>query len=609
MKQFLIGLFFLLTEISIGQGFQLTPVASNLRRPVDISHAGDNRLFITEKDGTITILNVDGTLINEPYLDIRMRVNAFANERGLLGLAFHPEYHSNGYFYVHYTNTQGNSVISRFKVSNNNPDRADASSEKILLTVTQPFNNHNAGDLNFGPDGYLYIGMGDGGNGGDPGNRSQNPKNLLGKMLRIDVNHGDPYSIPDNNPFVGNVDTLEEIWSLGLRNPWRFSFDRLTGDMWIADVGQNAWEEINMEPTGTAGLNYGWRCYEGNAAFNLAGCKERSHYTFPVHVYPNRFDVGCSVTGGYVYRGTQNPSLKGKYIYTDFCTGIFWALRKEGDNWINEQLADLDNQDFVSFGEDVNGELYVAGLASGNIYKVSDGICSTFANQEFETILVQPDCYNNCTGQITIAEDTGGLNFSWYDNTEVSGPVRSGLCSGMYTVNISDLSNCSTTRVFELVNPPADSLLLTIMNDTLHAFGTIADNYDWYLNGELITVTSHPFLVPTQNGAYSVQVANANECLIRSNEIVFMLSNTKDEVVSQKIILYGNPVTDFTLRWHYPGSSFAEAYILNSNGVFIEKFKISAGEDGIYTKTVHSLPAGTYILITGNNALRFIILH
>ncbi len=389
---------FLLTLVfSVGisaQSIELVPIKSGLRQPTDIAHSGiegDNRLFIVEKTGIIQVLDQRTNELTE-FLNIRSSVNAQANERGLLGLCFHPDYQNNGYFFVHYTNAQGNSVISRFKNSDNG-SIGDSGSEKIILSVPHPFNNHNAGDLEFGNDGYLYIGMGDGGSGGDPQNRSQNPKTLLGKMLRIDVNTEDaPYLIPNGNPYSGQSDTLPEIWALGLRNPWRFSFDRALNDLWIADVGQQNWEEINKVSATEAGLNYGWRCYEGNARFNFGGCNDAIGYTFPIHVYPNRFDVGCSVTGGFVYRGQQETDLIGKYIYADFCTGIFWALSQEaGGMWKNETLGQFQTQEFATFGEDVAGELYVAGLGNGTIYKVKSLTSSTSKELKEENISLSPN--------------------------------------------------------------------------------------------------------------------------------------------------------------------------------------------------------------------------
>lgn len=383
MKKGTILLFlWILAYSCVAQQIKLQPLSALFIKPVDISSTGiedDQRLFIVEKDGKIKIFHLStNTLEPLPFLDIDIKVNSQANERGLLGMCFHPNYAANGYFFVNYTNNSGHTTISRFKRKTDNINVADENSEKILLVINQPFNNHNGGDLNFGPDGYLYIALGDGGNAGDPGNRSQNPKELLGKMLRIDINtESEKYIIPPTNPYFNRTDTLDEIWAFGLRNPWRFSFDMVKNELWIADVGQDKWEEINVVSADASAINYGWRCYEGKEKFNFSNCTESLKWTPPIHVYENRFDVGCSVTGGYVYRGTQFPKLIGKYIYTDFCTGIFWALSKLPTGvWINESLGDLDNMDYVTFGEDNKKELYVVGLASGLIFKVTDNTSS-----------------------------------------------------------------------------------------------------------------------------------------------------------------------------------------------------------------------------------------
>lgn len=370
------------TMISYGQEIKLQIFATGFVKPVDITStgiAGDTRLFVTEKDGRIKILQDDGTILSTPFLDIDSKVNSQANERGLLGLVFHPNYEVNGYFFVHYTNSAGHSTISRFKVDMNNENTASSDSEKVVLVVNQPFNNHNAGDLEFASNGYLYIGMGDGGNGGDPGNRSQNPKDLLGKMLRIDIDTEDlPYKIPADNPYINQTDTLPEIWAIGLRNPWRISIDTATNELWIADVGQDKWEEINVANADAARLNYGWRCYEGDAKFNFSTCEDETPFHGPVHVYANQFNIGCSVTGGFVYRGAKYPNLVGKYIYCDFCTGLFWGITKNADGtYTNKQIGDFEEMEFATFGTDISGELYVAGLGNGTIYKVASIISNT----------------------------------------------------------------------------------------------------------------------------------------------------------------------------------------------------------------------------------------
>ena len=349
-----------------GPSIVFEPIANNLDDPVSITHAGDSRLFITLQIGQIVIW--DGTrVLPTPFLDIRSLVSA-GGERGLLSIAFHPQYAQNGFFYVNYTDHQGDTVIERYRVSAD-PNRADASSAKRLLFIDQPYPNHNGGQLQFGPDGYLYIGMGDGGSGGDPENRAQNRSTLLGKMLRIDVNSGDPYSIPPSNPWASGSGGLREIWAYGLRNPWRFTFDRASGDLWIADVGQGSWEEVNLQPaTSIGGENYGWDVMEGTHCFGAANCT-RSGLVEPVIEY-NHSSGACSVTGGYVYRGTRSPRLEGTYIYGDYCNGRIWGARNLGTGWTSTLFADTTYL-ISTFGEDLTGEIYVADH-QGAIYRIVD---------------------------------------------------------------------------------------------------------------------------------------------------------------------------------------------------------------------------------------------
>ena len=361
-------LIFICYNSSFSQSVLLESFGPSFNSPVEIKNAGDERLFVVEKSGKIKILNQNGSVNSTPFLDIEDRVSTNANERGLLGLAFHPNYPENPFFFVNYTNNSGATTISKFSVSANQDIAND--SETILLEINQPYANHNGGCINFGPDGNLYIGMGDGGSGGDPQNYSQNTESLLGKMLRINVNSG-AYSIPENNPYG------DEIWSVGLRNPWKFSFDSLNGDLWIADVGQNEFEEINMVQNNPANINYGWRCYEGNEPYNLSGCPDEG-LTFPVSTYSHYSsgDFKCSITGGYVYRGNQISGLNGVYFFADYCSGEIGLLSKnENDEW-NMSLAFPNiNGSWVSFGEDINGELYIASI-NGGIYKIIDAALS-----------------------------------------------------------------------------------------------------------------------------------------------------------------------------------------------------------------------------------------
>lgn len=344
-------------------------VATGINDPVSITHAGDHRLFIVEQTGRVVIW--DGTrILPEAFLDVSSLIRA-GGEQGLLGIAFHPRYAQNGLFYLNYTDRQGDTVIARYAVSPD-PNRANPNSALTLLRIDQPFPNHNGGQLQFGPDGYLYIGMGDGGAAGDPGNRAQNLNDLLGKMLRIDVDSGSPYAIPPSNPFVNRTNTRGEIWASGLRNPWRFSFDRRTGDLWIADVGQGSWEEVNYQPaTSIGGENYGWRRMEGSHCHNPNTLCSDATLITPVIEY-NHADDACSVTGGYVYRGARFPRLNGMYIYADFCNGRISGATGAGSGTVTSRLL-FDAPFFIStFGEDANGELYVADYQGGRILRLVD---------------------------------------------------------------------------------------------------------------------------------------------------------------------------------------------------------------------------------------------
>ena len=341
------------------------PNLPNLSGPVDLRNSNDctNRLFVVEQAGRIRVFdNRPDVNSYKTFLDITDRVSS-GGEMGLLGLDFHPDYKNNGYFYVYYTaENPRRTIISRFQVSATNPDSANSNSEFQLLNFSQPFSNHNGGWIGFGPeDGYLYIASGDGGSGGDPQNNSQTITNLLGKILRIDVDNQDPglnYAIPTNNPFVDSTGSVrKEIYAWGLRNPWRCSFDPVTGWLWSADVGQSAREEINVIDNGG---NYGWRCYEGNLPYNTSGCLPASNYIFPVYDYPH--SVGYSVTGGYVYRGPNQPGLEGKYVYADWGSRNVWAITYDGINpATNQFLFTLPSGSPTSFGVDEAGELYIVG--------------------------------------------------------------------------------------------------------------------------------------------------------------------------------------------------------------------------------------------------------
>ncbi|MBV9960804.1 MAG: PQQ-dependent sugar dehydrogenase [Parafilimonas sp.] len=341
-------------------------------KPLDIQNCGDSRLFIVQQTGQMIICDSTGKRINKPYLDISDRVFYNGGELGLLGAAFDPDYASNGFVYVQYINKNNKIQISRFKRNASDQNKANASSEKIILTIDKPpFISHNGGCIRFGADGDLYIGLGDGGGEGDPYNLSQNKASFFGKMLRIDVHHGNPYNIPADNPFADSAGYKKEIWALGLRNPWRWSFDALNGALFIGDVGQDSWEEIDEQPAGKGGQNYGWRCYEGKHIYNDSGCHPQRFYTMPIYEYPHSDVTGeCSVTGGFVYRGTKYKAWYGKYFFSDYCAGIIKMLTITGKKTTEQDVFNGDDYAYTSFGEDYKHELYLTNINTGVIYQI-----------------------------------------------------------------------------------------------------------------------------------------------------------------------------------------------------------------------------------------------
>jgi len=436
MKNLLFALAMLSAPLFQAQNMVLTSFATGFTSPVEIVNAKDSRLFVVQQNGIIKILRQDGSVNSANFLNISTKI-LFGGERGLLGLAFHPDYATNGFFYVFYNNTAGNITVARYTVSSN-PDVANASTEKILLSIPKPFDNHNGGSMHFAPDGYLWISTGDGGSGGDPNNNAQNKNSLLGKMLRIDVNSAGTYNIPAGNPFVG-TDGADEIWSYGMRNAWKFSFDLTAGNVMLADVGQGVYEEINRMPITQAGINYGWRCYEGNTAYNTTGCAAVSTMTFPVAVYDHAGGK-CSITGGYVYRGSLYPALFGKYIFADYCSRQIGVMSPEGS--ISWSTAFAGNN-FATFGEDFNKELYVAAINNGTIYKVSTTTLAADANDKnsfkivpnpaSDRILVQGPTSDDYSVEILNAE--GRLVLNTKNKPDGSVDV-SALSAGIYFVTI-----------------------------------------------------------------------------------------------------------------------------------------------------------------------------
>ncbi|MEO0311995.1 MAG: hypothetical protein RIQ89_1652 [Bacteroidota bacterium] len=415
MKNFntivLLLLFLIGNNKSDGQ-IALTQIANGFVDPVDIQHCGDGRLFVVQQNGFIRIIDSTGAVLPTPFLNVTNKV-AYGGERGLLGMAFDPNYATNGYFYIAYTGTGGgNNRVSRYSVSAGNPNKADSLSGVVVISIFDPYSNHNGGDLAFSPkDGYLYYGTGDGGSANDPQNRAQNKDSLLGKMLRLDVGSGiATYQIPPTNPLVGAAGR-DEIWATGLRNPWRFSFDRLTADLWIGDVGQGAWEEVNLQlADATTGGNYGWRCYEANANFNTSGCQAASNYDAPLLGISHN-DGSCSVIGGYVYRGAEFASLWGEYFFTDYCYDNIKSLKKDtAGNYILTAYGTSfpgGAYEYSGWGEDVYGEMYLASLA-GQIYKLSSTDTTPVAYiSDQDTLLL-------CEGNAVLQTPRGrGFTYDW----------------------------------------------------------------------------------------------------------------------------------------------------------------------------------------------------
>jgi glucose/arabinose dehydrogenase len=347
---------------------QLALVATGLPSPtaiVSTGQANDERLFVLDRSGIIRIVDEQGKVADKSFLDIHEHVLG-EGEMGLLGLAFAPDYAQSGFFFVNYIDKSMNTIIARYKVTGN-AAIADPASSQPVLSLKQPYPNHNGGALVFGPDSYLYVALGDGGSAGDPQNRAQDLNTMFGKILRLDV-HQLPYSIPATNPFKEQRGKLPEIWAYGLRNPWRISFDRSSKELYLADVGQSAAEEIDIEPAGSkGGLNYGWRCYEGDTSYNITmGCQAAETYIKPALVYDHN-EGRCSLTGGYVYRGSTYPKLSGRYFYADFCSGDVFGTTKKGGKLQGSVVAKTPYQ-ISTFGENSQGELFLADFATGSIY-------------------------------------------------------------------------------------------------------------------------------------------------------------------------------------------------------------------------------------------------
>lgn len=445
MKKLLLLSLAIVFQLGFSQTIAIQSFATGFSTAVEIAHpANDARLFVVQKAGLIRILNPNGTINATPFLNVSALTTS-SGERGLLGLCFHPNYATNGKFYINYTrSSDGATIIAGYTVSTVNPSVANTTAT-ILMTILQPYANHNGGSLKFGPDGFLYIGMGDGGSGGDPENRSQNKLENLGKMLRIDVDNPVAplnYGIPATNPYVG-IAGNDEIWAIGVRNPWKFSFNRLNGDLWIADVGQSQMEEINkITNPQPAGLNFGWKCYEGSSVYNNAGCPGISALAMPFAEYNH--DQGCSITGGYFYTGSQYPNFANKYFFADYCENRLGYANASGAITYTPYFAGANN--FTTFGEDKDGELYVCN--GSVIYKIVD--TSQLAATNFQKAgfslypnPTQSEFYiRNNTGfsdlTVSIFDISGKRLLSQIIQNDNSNIDTTSLSSGMYIVQVED---------------------------------------------------------------------------------------------------------------------------------------------------------------------------
>ncbi len=559
---------------------KLVDFATGFSRPVSIANNGDSRLFIVEKVGRIWVLDSLGNKQTDAFLNISTKVKSSGNEQGLLGLAFHPDYANNGYFFVNYIKTDGHTRVARFSRSTANPNVADPNSELVILEQNQPYSNHNGGSTQFGPDGYLYLGLGDGGSGGDPLENGQKLTTFLGKILRIDVDSStvaNPYKIPADNPFYGSTAAKQEIWAYGLRNPWRFSFDHLNGDLWIGDVGQNAREEIDYQPAGTpGGRNYGWNCFEGTIPYG-SGCVVANH-TLPVFDYLNP-SIGCSVTGGYRYRGSKYPDLYGKYLFTDYCSGRWWTLTQNANgSFTGAIIADLSDNSYTTLGEDSNGELYVA-TDGGKIQKITE-LCSGFS---FTGTTSEAVCDSSFSGTVFL-DVTGGLapvTYTWSNGDTGKDIVY--LNPGQYIVTVKDANACARRDTFVIasLSPPPPTIQVTTGSPvlcagdsaTLHATQAPAGStYQWYNAGVLIPGASAQQLVVSQPGSYTAQLMDTLCSSLFSNQI----SITSEISVEPTVGVIGDTLsTTFVAaayQWLFnnqpiPGAT-GNVYVATQSGVY-----------------------------------------
>lgn len=586
---------------------QLLPFSTGFLSPVDVRNCGDDRLFVVDQPGRIYIVDTNGVRNTVPFLDISTIVS-YGGERGLLGLAFAPDYLTTGYFYVNYTaRPQGRTHISRFRVSAADPDQADPASEEILMDIYQPYTNHNGGCIAFSPDnGYLYIGMGDGGSGGDPGNRAQNKDTLLGKMLRIAVTSGAPgYTIPDENPFAIQP-TLgrPEIWSVGMRNPWRFSFDRLNGDLYIADVGQGVSEEIDFEPVGQQQYrNYGWRCYEGTYTYNTNGCAPASTFTPPVWEYTHS-GGNCSVTGGYVYRGAKYADIFGKYFFTDYCVNQIRTLEKNGSSFTHTNLGVLASGSYTSFGEDKWGELYATDVINGRVMKFSSVACNPVAAINGGDL----DSVFTCGQQGVLLRTPAGKNFQYnwtlagmpyfhnYDTLTVQG-------DGEVILSVIDPSGCTASDTIYVKSNPLPQISFSGL-DSLYCINDSAvvlfpQPLGGVFSGDGITgITFDPLLADSGLHVINYTYSDINGCSNSVNQTTYVdycLNVTASDLL-ELVMVYPNPAGEsfkVTLPANREQTVYISLFDISGKSVLTESVQIAPG-NYTYPVSLDGISSGMY---------------
>lgn len=613
MKRILLFLSILLSTSAYSQNPNIItqPFIGGLTSPLAMGHCNDSRIFIVQKNGIIKIADAITGVVNPiPFLDIDARVGSGGSEQGLLGIAFHPDYKNNGYFFLNYTDNSGNTNISRFSVNPADSNLALPNSEIVLHLIAQPFSNHNGGNLAFGPDGYLYIGMGDGGSGGDPQNNGQNPNALLAKMLRIDVSHGDSSLVPATNPFINTPGYKPQIWQTGLRNPWRYSFDRLTGDLWIGDVGQNAIEEIDLQPTSsTGGENWGWRCYEGNSPYNPAGCQPLSAYNAPVYEFSHS-GGNCSVSGGYVYRGARYGNFNGHYIFTDYCSPLLRTLKVTATDTMYLAHSNAPNS-AVGFGEDMYGELYVFNMSGGSIARIVDtSSCNPVAEISVKDTIQLCD-----TAGFISTHYYPGMVYSWFkDGAQLpySDPKIRVDSSGTYVVLVYNPQTIcySTDTVYVSIGNPAVHIVWTgdIYSDTafcanaipfllLNASPAGGTFYGPFISNDTLNTTA--FIQSGTPGDKLIEYRYTDTLGCTYNDVLkvyYGICFGLNEKSGNSFVIYPNPATtEASVLLNKPVSDNSNWYLFDSSGRRILSGKCETGVTR-FNISLSGLDAGAYTL-------------